>query len=311
MAKPYREGSHWSFRLRIKGEDIYRTGYATQALANEAQTEIRFALRQKGQPAAAGPFRTTLGQAFMNYARERLPKLKGANVDAVRINRYLRAVGLPIIRLKRLERPMNGASIYWEVRFEAETTSRTPNSLKAHQAKLSKNSSQSLLVRQRLAGMTMSDVMTYHIQEFIDAMVTEGKGAATIDHERAELRRLFSHAIHIWRWRSIETNPASNLNMPAVNNKRDRVLSNDEWRKMLKALAESKNRYAIPLICLILETSMRSCEPLTEARWGNVNWTRRILELPDSKGGKRPVLLGCGYRLQSAVSSTDRCNTLS
>jgi len=159
--------------------------------------------------------------------------------------------------------------------------------------------------------MTMSDVMTYHIQEFIDAMVTEGKGAATIDHERAELRRLFNHAIHIWRWRSIETNPASNLNMPAVNNKRDRVLSNDEWRKMLKALAESKNRYAIPLICLILETSMRSCEPLTEARWGNVNWTRRILELPDSKGGKRPVLLGCGYRLQSAVSSTDRCNTLS
>ena len=36
MAKPFREGNGWSFRLRIKGQDEYRSGFPSEAAANNA-----------------------------------------------------------------------------------------------------------------------------------------------------------------------------------------------------------------------------------------------------------------------------------
>lgn len=45
------EGTGWAFRLRAEGQDIYRSGFASQAAA------------------------------FTRYARERLPYLKGAKLD--------------------------------------------------------------------------------------------------------------------------------------------------------------------------------------------------------------------------------------
>ena len=39
---------------------------------------------------------------------------------------------------------------------------------------------------------------------------------------------------------------------------------------------------------------MRSCEPLMTMRWGHINWSARVLELPDAKTGGRKVPLGPG-----------------
>ncbi|WP_028450477.1 tyrosine-type recombinase/integrase [Chitinibacter tainanensis] len=293
MAKAYREGKTWSFRLRLKGQDIYRIGFPTEAAANQAQAEIRQASAQSAQPSGSGPFCTTLGRAFMQYAKERLPSLKGADKDANRINRYLRPLGLPTIQLEKLNAAA-GSSIYWKVSFVGKTERVIPNSLKTHRAKQEERSSESQRQRAALAGMNMSDVTSHHVQQLIDAMKTEGKGAATIDHERAELRRLFSYARKIWNWRALSVNPASDVIALSLDSKRDRILSNDECRKMFAALHEYGNPYAVPLVWLMLETGMRSCEPLTYANWGCVNWTRRILELPDSKTGQRNVPLGPG-----------------
>lgn len=37
MAKPFLEGTGWAFRLRAEGQDIYRSGFASEAAANKAQ----------------------------------------------------------------------------------------------------------------------------------------------------------------------------------------------------------------------------------------------------------------------------------
>ena len=36
MAKPYTEGKGWAVRLRVKGRDIYLSGYASEAAARKA-----------------------------------------------------------------------------------------------------------------------------------------------------------------------------------------------------------------------------------------------------------------------------------
>ncbi|MBB6082021.1 MAG: hypothetical protein AB7E55_26035 [Pigmentiphaga sp.] len=92
MAKPFREGNGWSFRLRIKGQDEYRSGFPSEAAANNAQAELRTEIRQQGSAVGSGPFRTSVAGAFTTYAKKRLPYLKGALLDSRIINRYLRAI---------------------------------------------------------------------------------------------------------------------------------------------------------------------------------------------------------------------------
>ena len=75
MATPFREGKVWSFRLRIKSEDIFQTGFPTQAAARKAMEDQRQALKSEGKPAHRGPWRTNLAEALAQYARERLGSL--------------------------------------------------------------------------------------------------------------------------------------------------------------------------------------------------------------------------------------------
>ncbi len=60
---------------------------------------------------------------------------------------------------------------------------------------------------------------------------------------------------------------------------------------MTMALSEYSNPYVLPIVCIMLESAMRSCEPLTRAYWHHVDWDACILHLDDSKAGKRDVPL--------------------
>lgn len=40
MAKAYFEGSGWAFRLRVNKQDIYRSGFSTEAAAKRAMAEL-------------------------------------------------------------------------------------------------------------------------------------------------------------------------------------------------------------------------------------------------------------------------------
>jgi hypothetical protein len=63
-AKPYLEGKSWSFRLRLKGQEIYRTGFATTAEARRESERLRHKITETGKPKRGGPWRTTLGQGL-------------------------------------------------------------------------------------------------------------------------------------------------------------------------------------------------------------------------------------------------------
>lgn len=293
MAKPYQEGKGWAVRIRVMGQDIYLSGYPSETAALRAAEQERVAITQAGTPSGSGPYKTTLAQALQKYGLERLPSLKGARQNAGRINRYLRLAGLQTLQVEAVDRKQRGGNgAYFKVTLSAEPEERpTPASLKAHRKALLKKSAASDQLRQQLALMPFADIMPHHVQQIMDAMLEEGYEPATLEHERTELRQMFNHARKCWRWTQPGSNPAVGLKMPRIQNERDRVLTNSEWEILTQILAAYDNPYALPAFILLVETTMRSSEPLLHASWSNVDWDRCVLKLQDAKAGARLVPL--------------------
>lgn len=295
MAKPYQEGKSWSIRLRIQGQDIYLSGFASAAAALKAATKQRHALENLGKPIGLGPWRTSVAQALQKYALERLPFLKGARQDADRINRLLRSLGLDLIRLRRpapAEPDDAPKNTYWIVELVPCPPNRAvPQGLHTHREQQQRRTKNSDWHRAKLARTMMAEVTPHQLQALMDEMRKEGYEAATIALERAGLRSLFNHAMRSWAWPEPSRNPASGLVMPKVDNGRDRVLSNAEWDRLIAALQGSANPYIAPALALLLQTTMRSSEVLLTACWEAIDWNRCILKLGQAKAGARDVPL--------------------
>lgn len=306
MAKAYQEGAGWAFRVRIKGESIYRSGFTSERAAQKAANALAAELEQADKPARFGPERTCVAQALSDYAMEMLPSHKGAEQEARRINRYLRALDLPLLQVVAVDGesgPVKASmraeergekAVHFRVSVEAEKEQAIPNSLREHRAKLNAEGLGSDTLRSLLARTKVSDVNAHRLQAFVKKLEEEGFGMSTVRLEVAVLRQMFNHAHRIWQWDRPHRNPASGLKIATQDNKRTRTLSEEEWIRIAPVLARSGNPCAFPLVCLMLETAMRSCEPLTRLRWQDVDWDKRILKLPDGKTGKRDVPLGPG-----------------
>lgn len=298
MAKPYREGKTWSFRLRVHKQDLYRCGFASEVEARVAMEDARRVFEAAQRPAHAGPFDTTLGEALQLYGRERLPMLKGARQEANRINRYLRAAGLPTLRVEPFKNEAGGEGrakgvVHWAVVVESAVEGRRiPQGLGAHRAQLSARAMGSDQHRRALARTPMAEVSSHEIQLLLNRMGEEGYQAATIGLEHALLRRLFSYAKKSWRWPL--ANAASGLDLPPIDNARDRVLTNREWQRVCEALERCDNPYVAPALGVLLQTAMRCSDALVHARWTDYDRDRCVLTLPDGKTGGRCVPLGPG-----------------
>lgn len=60
MAKVCREGKGWSIRAQYKGQEIYKSGFASARKAEEYLREQQCLLDQGGKPARQGPEQTAL-----------------------------------------------------------------------------------------------------------------------------------------------------------------------------------------------------------------------------------------------------------
>ncbi len=261
MAKPYQEGKGWAIRLRYKRQQIYLSGFSSEAAAVKAAKEKQRALDSVGKPKGHGPWRTSVGQAMQDYARERLPFLKGADQESRRINRYLRLLGLDLVRVRKPD-PAAGNGCHWVVELiPCPTTRSVPTSLQKHRSRQAGRTMGSDAQRALLARTMMADVTRYQVQDLVSALEREGLGPATIALERSLLRVLFNHASNIWSWPEPMHNPATSLKMPEVDNERCRVLTNEEWRRILAAC-----RALLPGRMPHRPWSLRAHEPLSTDR---------------------------------------------
>ena len=306
MAKPRKEGSGWSVRRRVKGHDIYISGYATSAAAKSAMDDRVSALESGGKPKGLGARHTTVAQAMQDCGRERLIFMKGAPQEANRINRFLRSADLATLKVSRCKaRSSNeagpqdklatsgkGKGQLFTVTLVPPVAMRAiPRGLGKHRGALAASTAESDRIRGRLARMTVADVAPHHVQELMDAYRTEGREASTLQLERALIRSLFNHCKKSWNWAAPAANPAVDLKMPVVDNGRDRVMSSEEQERLDRAIQDCRNSLVGPTLTLLTETAMRSSEPLAEAVWRDVDWSAKILKLRDSKNDKRDVPL--------------------
>lgn len=95
------------------------------------------------------------------------------------------------------------------------------------------------------------------------------------------------------KWRHPNSNPVRGLER-FKERSRERFLSDDEIARLGKALqraeAEGESPFAIAAIRLLVLTGCRKSE-IVQLRWENVDLNRGLLLLPDSKTGKKAVLL--------------------
>lgn len=313
-AQPYLEGTGYAIRARHQGHEIYLSGYHTEAAINKEVRERRSQIDRHGAPKGLGPDRTTAAQALQDYAMARLRFKKGARQEAVRINNYLRAARLDTLLVTPLEAAAPAAAceaasspatapskgkkqpkpltVYFRVTLEPYQAERViANGLHAHRrAQLTKTAG-SQKHRAVLATRKLSDIRRDDMQNYMNAMRDEGVAAATMKLEQSVWKVLFNYAFKTWSWVSLKDNPATQLEMPRVDNQRMRMMSHDEQRLLDAALLDCRNTLVAPVLTLLVETAMRVSEPLEHACWGDVDWARRVLCLSDAKGGKRAVPL--------------------
>ncbi len=293
MAKPYQEGKGWSMRQRFMKQNLYVSSCRSSAAAKKKMAGLVQELRERGQPRALGPHRTTLAQALQDYALERLPFMKGARQEANRINKFLRGAGLGTLVVSDfVKTESNKPGQRFDVTLRAaEASRRIPRGLATHRGELAAETTTSDALRDRLAGTLMADVTRYQLQAFMDALRREGREPATLQLERALVRRLFNYASRTWHWGAPTSNPAAGLTMPTVKNERDRVMSELEQQRLDEAIHTCRNALVGPTLTLLRETAMRSSEPLQYARWRDVDWDAKVLNLTDSKTNARSVPL--------------------
>jgi hypothetical protein len=278
-AQPYQEGNAKTFSLRTqrKGHGIYLSGYATEDDVMEAARKRRTQIDKLGAPKGLGPDMTTAAQALRDYAMARLRFKKGARQEAVRINNYLRMARLDTLLVAPLEAvtrvvpgtpeaatPSDKASskakkrstVYFSVTLAPFQSERViPNGLHVRRkAQLTKTSG-SQKHRAILAQKKLGDIRRDDMQNYMNAMRDEDVAPATMKLEQSLWKVLFNYAFTTWGWASLKDNPATRLEMPAVENERKRMMSHAEQTLLDAAFLDCRNALVAPVVTLLRETA--------------------------------------------------------
>jgi integrase len=289
----------WSGRVRRKGVDIFLSGYASQNAMEEELNKRVAALAQRGKPYGAGPERTTVAKAMQDHALKHLTSLKGAEQEARRINKYLRAARLATLEVCLMGDVSSGASVpknaqtgmHHAVWLKQFTGARAiPKGLGNHRKQLLTRTAGSDRIRTVIANTKMAEVSYELLQDLVRQLEAEGFAKATVQQEVALLKRLFYHASEKWHWPAPARNPALPLKLAGELTKRERVMSHEEQTRLDEALQYSMNGLLAPATEFATETAMRA-EEFLSATWGAVNWEACLLHLEDAKAGKRDVPL--------------------
>jgi len=129
-----------------------------------------------------------------------------------------------------------------------------------------------------LAALTPDIVANYR-----DQRLAEGLSTSTVRLELALLSHLFTTAIKEWRI-GLLYNPVANIRKPPPHRGRDRRLSPEEEKKLLRACDKHSNPMLGQIVRLALYTGMRAGE-IRSLRRSQVNLEKRVVTLTETKKG--------------------------
>ena len=305
-------GKHFA-RIRLANYKDFKGGFDTKTDAKEwvKEQETLFATTQ-GSMRGMGPRKTMLGVALRDYAYCELVHQKGCVQALCRVNKYLSAAGLPVLRAKRIQggrtfvaddegTPKADKQEIKPTLFELEEIATEPVFQAPRQSAFARRASDNLArdsgpqaVRERLARMRVSDIRGFHLSDLLKATKAPGANyaGATRRQEIAILSSFFAYARKNWAWPLLE-NPALAVKWPE-GNKRDRVLDKEEGLRLAAALAKCQNKEVATFILVAIETAMRKGEMLATACWCDIDRNGEdgyVLKLVVAKSDSREVPL--------------------
>lgn len=129
----------------------------------------------------------------------------------------------------------------------------------------------------RVDAVTPADLSTWR-----DEQLKKFK-PGTVVRKLAMLSAVFSWCVRERGW--LQKNPADNVTRPRVLDRRDRLLSPEEWRYLTQAARSSKAEWLLPALTLLASSAMRRGE-LFSLRRGQVDFAASVAYLPDTKSGR-------------------------
>lgn len=122
------------------------------------------------------------------------------------------------------------------------------------------------------------------VQKLITGRREMGKAPGTCDRMLILARHIFNCALR-WETPGVKSNPAKEVELLNVDNKRDRYLNEDEVRRLHDAVQASENPMLKYIVPMLLMTGARKREVL-DARWEDFDYETRQWKIPFTKGGK-------------------------
>lgn len=144
--------------------------------------------------------------------------------------------------------------------------------------------------RKPLEGLKPEDLSRQRLQRMADALTpvrAEKAKLAAATYNRA-LAAISSIGKFLESRGYTSTNPARGLQTRKENNRRTRILRDEELPRFFAALSEFPLPFQL-FIQLLLHTWVRQGEAL-RAKWSDVSWEQRTLTLHDTKNGKPHVV---------------------
>ncbi len=117
---------------------------------------------------------------------------------------------------------------------------------------------------------------------------TRKRSEATINRYHAALSAVYQHALKK-RWGWVKANPCREVSRGQESRGRDRYLSDDERKQLLKACRKSEWSGLYPLVVLALSTGARLGE-LLNLRWRDVDLPNARANVDETKNGEPRVL---------------------
>lgn len=124
----------------------------------------------------------------------------------------------------------------------------------------------------------------------------EQRSSSTVNRYMTALGHAFTVATNDWEW--LHDHPLKKISKLPEPRGRVRYLDDDERVRLLKACQEVNSPYLYTLVVLAISTGARHGE-LIKLRWrDNIDWTRQVIILHDTKNKERRILPLTHYALE-------------
>ena len=151
--------------------------------------------------------------------------------------------------------------------------------------------------RDELGHLALAEITRSDIEEGKNKLFkgdTKPRTPATVNRYLSVLSHAFNVAIKEWEW--VDENPVSKVKKLTEPKGRDRFLSPDEKKKLLKACKASTNQFLYPAVFLAIATGARASEVIN-LKYSDLNLEAGTAALHDTKNKEKRSITIAGVAL--------------